>query len=55
MIVFSAMRIPEKAADTAEALSDILRERTAGSFPRRGGRSYEAGLAATCRNAGGAS
>ena len=35
MIVFSAMRIPEKAADTAEALSDILRERTAGSFPRR--------------------
>ena len=35
MIVFSALRIPKEAADAAEALSDVLRQRTAGSFPRQ--------------------
>ena len=35
MIIFSALRIPKEAADAAEALSDVLRQRTAGSFPRR--------------------
>ena len=35
MIVFSALPAPEGAADAAEALCDILRKRTKGSFPPR--------------------
>lgn len=35
MILFTALRIPDEAADEAEALAEELRKRTSGSYPPR--------------------
>ena len=35
MILFSALRIPDEAADVAEALAEALKKRSSGSYPPR--------------------